>query len=133
MKEDSCVLMVSCDGVSHFALRNVLSTAGVRVRVARTCAEARAILESSSTPAALFSDATLPDGTWADILDLVAAGSRQVPVIVVSRVVDIGLYINVLEKGASDFIVPPFYHQDISHVLKCAVRANVDVQRATAA
>ena len=60
-------------------------------------------------------------------MKLAAAGGRQVPVIVVSRVVEINLYIDALEKGASDFIVPPFYHQDISHVLKCAVQANVAV------
>lgn len=133
MKEDSCVLMVSGDDGTHLALRKALSAAGVRVRLARTCEEARAILERFSTPAALFSEVMLPDGTWADIVELAAAGSRQVPVIVVSRVVDINLYINALEKGASDFIVPPFYYRDISHVLKCAVQANVPVQPAAAA
>lgn len=133
MKEGSCVLMVSSDGGTHVALRKVLSAAGVPVRLVRTCAEARAILESFGNPVALFSDIMLADGTWADVLDLATEGDRQVPVIVVSRVVDIDLYINALEKGASDFIVPPFYHQDISHVLKCAVQANVAVQHASAA
>jgi DNA-binding NtrC family response regulator len=133
MREGSCVLMVSGDMGTHVALRKVLSATGIRVRLARTCAEASAILEKFSTPAALFSDATLPDGTWADIMELAGAGSRQVPVIVVSRVVDINLYINALEKGASDFIVPPFCHQDISHVLKCAMQANVGLQPASAA
>lgn len=128
MRQGSSVLMVCGGEEMHLPLRKVLNEAGIDVRLVQTCAEARQVLKDFSVPVALFSDICLPDGTWADILALATQGERQVPVIVVSRVVDINLYINALEKGASDFIVPPFYYQDVLHVLKCSTQASVLTQ-----
>lgn len=128
MREGTSVLMVSGEEKIHLALRNVLNEAGIHVRLVRSCAEARQLLKDFSFPTALFSDTSLPDGTWADVLALATEDERQLPVIVVSRVVDVRLYIKVLEEGASDFIVPPFYCQDILHILKCATGAGVAAQ-----
>jgi DNA-binding NtrC family response regulator len=128
MQQANSVVMVSGAPGTNLALRKVLHEAGVRVHEVRSCAGARLALRALKAPAVLFSDTSLPDGTWADVLALATEGERQVPVIVVSRVVDINLYINALEKGASDFVVPPFYSKDISHVLSCATQKNVAVQ-----
>lgn len=133
MREQSGVLMVSCGDAANLALRKVLNDAGIHVRTARSYAEAQVVLKSCNVPAVLFSDTALPDGTWADILALATEEGRHVPVVVVSRVVDINLYINALEKGASDFIVPPFYLQDISYVLKGATQKGVTIQALAAA
>ncbi|MEJ2007702.1 MAG: response regulator [Acidobacteriota bacterium] len=122
MKPESSVLLVSAGGWTHTALRKVLGDAGIQVRSARNCAEARKIVKDLAIPAVLFCDTDLPDGTWMDVLALATQVQRRLPVVVVSRVVDINLYINALESGASDFIVPPFYQQDISHVLRCAAQ-----------
>lgn len=120
MREGSGVLMVCGGEGSNLSLRKVLNDAGIHVRIARSCAEARLALGDLNVAQVLFSDTTLPDGTWTDVVSLAAEQKRRVPVVVVSRVVDINLYITALEKGAYDFIVPPFYHQDVLHVLKCA-------------
>jgi DNA-binding NtrC family response regulator len=128
MQEASSVVMVSGAPGTNLALRKVLNEGGIHVREVRSCAEARRALNGLKAPVVLFSDTSLPDGTWADVLALAAEGERQIPVIVVSRVVDINLYINALEEGACDFIVPPFYRQDISHVMSCATQKNVAVQ-----
>jgi len=122
MKPGSSVLLVSAGGGTHTALRSVLDDAGVPVRFARSCAEAQKIIKDLRIPAVLFSDTDLPDGTWMDVLALATQGQRRLPVVVVSRVVDINLYITALESGASDFIVPPFFRQDIAHVLQCAAQ-----------
>jgi DNA-binding NtrC family response regulator len=128
MQEESSVLMVSGGEGTNLALRKVLNEAGIHVCLVRSCAEAQTVLKGLTRPAVLFSDTALPDGTWADVLALANQAERHVPVVVVSRVVDINLYISALEKGASDFIVPPFYHQDISHILKCAAENGVAIQ-----
>lgn len=120
MKEGNNVLVVSAGGGTDVALRNVLIEAGIDVRLVGSCAELRDVLRETEIPAVLFSETALPDGTWMDILDLATRAQRRVPVVIVSRVVDINLYISALESGASDFIVPPFYPKDISHVLRCA-------------
>lgn len=122
MIQGSIVLLVSAGGGNYAALRKVLNDAGVPVRFAGSCAEAQKLLRDLKIPAVLFSDTDLPDGTWMDVLTLASKSQRRLPVIVVSRVVDINLYITALESGASDFIVPPFYCQDISHVLQCATQ-----------
>ncbi len=131
--EDRCVVIVSDDDGTALMLWKILKEVGIQVRIVRTCAEARHLLDEQNSPVVLFSDTSLPDGTWADVLTLATEGKRQIPVIVVSRVVDINLYISALEKGASDFIVPPFYGQDISHVLKCAIKHHVVEERLAAA
>jgi FixJ family two-component response regulator len=43
------------------------------------------------------------------------------PVVVVSRLVDLDLYLDVLESGASDFIVPPFQASDVAYVVSGAL------------
>lgn len=133
MLQENTVLMVSAAGEIDLSLRKVLNDAGMHVRVARSCAEALSVLASPSPPAIVFCEASLPDGDWGDILAFASGESTNVPVIIVSRVVDINLYINALEEGAADFIVPPFYRQDLSHVVSCAMRQNVAIQAPAAA
>lgn len=120
MSHGRTVLLVSAGGGTHAALQNVLKDAGVEVHFAESCAEVQKILKGLKIPEVLFADTDLPDGTWMDILALAKRAHQCVPVVVVSRVVDVNLYITALESGASDFIVPPFYRQDIAHVLQCA-------------
>lgn len=133
MLQQNTVLMVSATGNDDFVLRKVLNEAGMHVRLAASCAEALEVMMGLTPPSIVFSDATLPDGTWADILAFAGGGSSRIPVIVVSRVVDVNLYINTIEQGAADFVVPPFCRQDISHVMSCAMRENLAIQPPAAA
>jgi FixJ family two-component response regulator len=50
-------------------------------------------------------------------------------VIVVARVVDTRFYVEAIEAGAFDFIVPPFNAADLAYVVRCAVD-NVLARRA---
>ena len=133
MLPGSSALIVSNGEQANLALRKLLYEAGLYVRLAGSCSEAREILTRSNAPAVMFSDTLLPDGTWLDILDLAKGTEHEVPVIVMPRLVDINLYLNALDEGAADFIVPPFYHQDITHVLKCAASRGLAIQGAAAA
>ncbi len=118
MLPGSTALIVSNDGPSNLALRKALNEAGLHVRLAGSCSEATEMLASSSAPALMFSDTLLPDGTWLDILDLAAEGEHEVPVIVIPRIVDFHLYLNALDEGAADFIIPNFYHH-FTHIEDC--------------
>jgi FixJ family two-component response regulator len=68
-----------------------------------------------------LTDTTLADGTWVDVLRLANRSGRAVPIVVVSRLVDIEFYIKTLESGAADFIVPPISSCDLIHVVKAAI------------
>ena len=97
---------------------------------ARSCAEALRILSQDGSPALVFSDLTVSDGSWADALRLASHTPRPVDLIVVSRLVDLPLYVAAMESGAFDFMVPPFRDDDVAFVVR---RAADDVSRRRAA
>ena len=47
----------------------------------------------------------------------------------VSRLVDVGLYVDTMEGGAFDFIVPPLSANELTHVVKCAVENVLNLRR----
>ena len=95
---------------------------GMSTKRVRNCAEAIAALGNLAPPSLVLTDASLPDGTWLDVLRI--AGSLPtggVPVIVVSPFVDIHLYLEVLENGGHDFVVPPVTHAEMAHIIGTAI------------
>lgn len=95
---------------------------GLESQRARNCAEAKSVLTSARPP--VFTDTELPDGGWQETVALGRGASSRVPVIVVSRVVDISLYLDAIERGATEFIVPPFRDAEIAYVVQ-GVRMSV--------
>jgi len=69
----------------------------------------------------VFTDLVLTDGKWQDVVRLAADLPIPVNTVVVSRVVDVTLYLESLEAGAYDFIAPPFAADAIAHVARCAL------------
>jgi FixJ family two-component response regulator len=72
-------------------------------------------------PDLIFTDTALADGIWAEVEALAKRMLPRVPVIVVSGQVNVPLYLDALERGASDFIVPPFRDADLDHVVRGAL------------
>jgi DNA-binding NtrC family response regulator len=104
--------------------RNVeqtLGDLGVRIQHAHTCWEARAALREPHSLRLILTATTLADGTWEDVRKLASVQGRAIPVIVVSRIVDIHLYLTILESGAADFIVPPFSAADLAYLVHTAI------------
>ena len=48
--------------------------------------------------------------------------AMRLPVIVVSPFIDIDLYLDSIENGASDLIAPPFLYTDIAYVVMTAIK-----------
>jgi two-component system response regulator PilR (NtrC family) len=101
---------------------------GASLRQARTCAEAGRILSGAKPPELVFTGLEFPDGNWPDIVRLAKGAAEPVNVIVVSRQVDIPLYIRAIEQGAFDYITPPFEPADLAYVIRCAA-SNVLLRR----
>ena len=110
------------------ALNQELRALGVRTRQARTCYEASQLLTDPEPAEIIFTQTELPDGNWQDVVHLAEHAPKAVNVIVVSRLVDIRLYVKALQNGAFDFIAPPFEPSELSHVLLCAA-GNVAARR----
>ncbi len=125
MREMPLALLITGRPNSVSDLEALLESRGFAVYVATGCAEAALLVESKQPPQLIFSDADLPDGSWREALALARKCSIPVHVIVISRAVDISLYIQVLEHGAFDFIVPPFEVSEIDHVVRNALASVV--------
>ena len=87
----------------------------------RNCSEAMAVLRDAHPPALVLTDTSLPDGGWADVLQATRACASYTPLIVVSRLLDLRLYLDVVESGACDFVVPPLASADLAYVVRGAL------------
>ena len=103
-------------------VRNLLIRQGVDTLRVRDCGQAASALCFQTPPVLVFTATDLPDGTWEDVLKLSANVRAPVKVVVVSRVVDVSLYLDVLEGGGFDFVVPPFYPTEVAHIVRCATQ-----------
>jgi DNA-binding NtrC family response regulator len=120
MKETVRALLVQARHDPLDALRMALEEQSIVIFSARTCAEAALALLSNSPPHLVFTEIQLTDGDWADVLALAGKASEPVNVIVVSPFVDIGFYVQAIERGAFDFIVPPLSDPEFMHVVRIA-------------
>ena len=131
MREEIVALLVHDQAEHMQALATTLLDQGVRVYHVRTWQAAAHELKRANPPPLVFTDTVLRDGDWTDIVLLAGSASQPVNVIVVTRVMDTKLYLEALEGGAFDFIVPPFASLDLAHVVRCAAD-NVQARREAA-
>ena len=111
-------------------LQSALEEQAIDVHCAKSCGEAALSLWSEQPPHLVFTDVHLPDGNWADILTLSRKAPLPTNVIVVSPIVDVQFYIEALERGAFDFIVPPLSDVNLPYVVLVAAD-NVLARRGT--
>jgi DNA-binding NtrC family response regulator len=121
MSEMPLAMLVTDRPLWGSGLKGLLESRGFAVYVAPNCAEATLLLHSHTPPHIVFTDMQLVDGSWAGMLSLAERTPLAVNVIVVSANVDIDSYVQVLERGAFDFIVPPFEVSEIDHIVRCAI------------
>jgi DNA-binding NtrC family response regulator len=111
-------------------LKLALEGQAIQIRWLTTFQEALPLLQAPNPPHLVFTEAKLPDGIWADVVKQAIGALKPMKVIVVSRLVDVDLYVDTMEGGAFDFIVPPLSTSELTHVVKCAVENVRDLRRA---
>ena len=129
MKEAISALLLHRPTESQRVLKQALEGRSIRINWLRNCAEAFPVLRETDPPHLIFTELLLPDGTWADVVKLALEALKPVNVIVVSRLVDMRLYVETMGGGAFDFIVPPITRDDLAHVLACAVESVLNLRR----
>lgn len=133
MKESIRALLVRARHDPLDALRLALEEQSIDIFIAKNCAEAALALWSDSPPHLVFTEIQLIDGNWADVLTLAAKASAPVNVIVVSPFADVGFYVQTIERGAFDFIVPPLSDPELLHVVRIAAENALTRRRKHAA
>ena len=128
MRERISALLIHQRPSAFGGLHLMLESSGIQVNTAHTCGDALLRLWSESPPHLVFTEAQLLDGIWADVLSMTRKSRLPVNVIVVSRIADVNLYVQVLERGGFDFIVPPFEVSELEHIIRCATD-NILAQR----
>jgi DNA-binding NtrC family response regulator len=110
-------------------LRLALEEQSIDNFTARNCAEAARWLWSDCPPHIVFTEIHLSDGNWEDVLALAGKASSPVNVIVVAPFVDINFYVQAIERGAFDFIVPPLSEPELMHVVRIAAESSLSQRR----
>jgi DNA-binding NtrC family response regulator len=121
MQERIMALLVHDRPEPTGSLRRALESQSIETQSVRTCHEVSQALWGCQPPHLVLTDTRLPDGSWEVVVNLAARAPAPVNVIVVSEVVDITLYLEVIQRGAFDFIVPPMSLPDFAHVVWSAV------------
>ena len=115
------VALVVQNGKSYFeTLRRALQRENINVVRAADAQEAKAFIRSAEPPEIVFTDTEFPDGTWEEILRTSQEARRPLQVIVVSPYVDMNLYMEAMQQGAFDFIVPPVSDSDLAYIVEGA-------------
>lgn len=120
MKENIRALLVQARHDPLDALRMALEEQSIDIYTAKNCAQAALALWSDYPPHLVFTEIQLADGNWSDVLTLAAKASAPVNVIVVAPFADVTFYVQAIERGAFDFIVPPLSDPELLHVVRIA-------------
>ena len=129
MKENIHALLIRSRQEPIDPLRLALEKQSLSVITARSCAEAALGIWSSCPPHLVFTDLQLADGNWSDVLTLAGKASQPVNVIVVAPFADVGLYLEVIDRGGFDFIVPPLTDPEMHHVVRNAAENSLTRRR----
>ena len=129
MKKEISALLLHQPTESQRVLKQALEDRSINVNWLRSCREALPLLREADPPHLVFTEALLPDGTWADIVKLAVEALKPVKVIVVSRLIDVRLHVETIVGGAFDFIVPPMTSDELAHILDCAVGSLLNLRR----
>ncbi len=129
MKEEVSALLLHQPTESQRLLKQALEGRSIKVNWQRNCQDALPLLTEANPPHLVFTEALLPDGNWADVVKLARGALKPVKVIVVSRLIDIELYVDAMAGGAFDFIVPPMASEEFAHVVACASESVLNLRR----
>lgn len=102
------------------ALKRTLKDLSVETYSIATCKEAERLI-SQCKPHIIFTGSSVADGSWMSILNMAETADVPLSVIVVAAVPDTRLYLSVMERGAFDFVAPPFEHESLHFVVRSAV------------
>ena len=114
-------LVAIADRENREALIQVLDVCDLEQVFCSTLGEVRALLASEATDV-LFCDTAFADSIFDDLPRATRSGESRVRMIVCSRLYDPAVYLDVMNRGAFDFIVYPYRTDDVKWIVGTALR-----------
>jgi DNA-binding NtrC family response regulator len=102
-------------------LKRCLEELGLKTASIERANEVRQNLSRADAPEVVFADSDLAERAWKQVLDVAQQCKR--PLILAARFIDHDKYLNAMEHGVFDFVVPPFAPRDLRHIVDSAVSA----------
>lgn len=102
-------------------MEHILNPCPLEIRTVTSCREAGCEIERNSTADVIFTDVQLFDGDWKQVLQMARQSPNPAELVVVSRFVDVPLYLEALEEGVFDFVVPPFRPVELGYIIVNAI------------
>lgn len=119
MKDHIFALLIHDNPDSLIGLKWALRKLTVETFSVRNCQEAEGLLPQTQ-PQVVFVDTTLTDGSWVDAINLAEKADVPPNVIVVGATTNIDLYLSAMERGAFDFVAPPFELDSLEYIVQSA-------------
>jgi DNA-binding NtrC family response regulator len=101
------------------SLKKTLWELSIETYSVATCREARDLI-TQCKPHVIFAEDVLPDGSWQSVLNIAEAADVPLSLIVVGSVPNTHSYLSVMDRGAFDYVAPPFEHEPLYHVVRSA-------------
>lgn len=118
-------VLVVAPASDRVAFRRMFERSRWTLLEAETVAEAAAALHRAVS-LILICDAQLPDGTWADLVDLTRDLPLPPPVIVTARQADDDFWMRVLNRGGYNVLGRPFSEKEVFEMVSVAWRHRKD-------
>jgi DNA-binding NtrC family response regulator len=112
------VLAVSSEVRDHTQLRHIFGSSNWQLCGAYSCREAVSRLHEN-TVAVVICASKLSDGTWQSLMDVLCT-LEPPPIMIVAGDFDDGLWADVLQNGAYDFLCKPFHQQEVTRIISLA-------------
>jgi DNA-binding NtrC family response regulator len=112
LQDQLTILVVSANLESRRAVSRILEALSVQVIPCSTLGQTKQVL-SLQRPNLIFSDERLPDGDYADLLELKLPGKISLPIVVLTRNGEWEFYMDATRRGAFDVIRSPWCPTDI--------------------
>ncbi len=119
MKDRTFALLIHDNPDSLTGLKQALRKLAVETFSVRNCREAEILLPQTQ-PQVVFVDTTLSEGSWVDAIHLAEKADVPPNVIVVGSTTNIDLYLSAMERGAFDFVAPPYELDPLEYVVQSA-------------
>jgi len=114
------ILLVDDDAMVLKTVKELLELHGYHVDPVNNPVKALELMQKNSY-ASVISDIKMPELSGLELLEKIHDVNQDIPVVLMSAHADLEMAVEAVNKGAFDFIIKPYQHEQLIHTVECAV------------